>query len=286
MLRVSSSFCSRNLQVIRGEIKKYFSSSTIKNNLKLNNKVAIVTGGASGIGQSTCYKFVNEGAKVIVCDINEENGKKTLTEIKNLNGDAHFIKADISNEKDAERVSKETVKIFGKIDVLVNNAAIFIPEGLGASKDLYMKSFEVNVVGYHLMIKYAVEEMKKNKTPCSIVNLASMSSWIAQPDFHVYASTKAAILQMTRNLALDLAKFNIRVNTISPGTIDTPATRYVMNLKGANWDNFVKTESEATILKRLGKSSEVANAISFLASDEASYITGADLLVDGGYTKI
>jgi NAD(P)-dependent dehydrogenase (short-subunit alcohol dehydrogenase family) len=254
--------------------------------LRFVDKVAIVTGGSSGIGRATCLKFAQEGAKVVVCDLNEKMGHELVEEINSKYLiPSHFIKADISKVKDAENITKETLKKFGRIDVLVNNAAKFIMKGLDATEQEWAESFAINVTGYAMVSKYAVEAMKKTGGG-AIVNTASMSSWIAQPNFSVYSCAKAADLQLSRNMALDLGQFNIRVNAVCPGYILTPSLVSYGEERGIKKEDFIKMVEDQTIIKRIGQPEDVANAIAFLASNEASYITGTHLMIDGGYTTV
>lgn len=241
---------------------------------RLKDKVAIVTGGAVGIGRATADLFAEEGARVVVAN-------PMMPECESL--EALFVETDISNEDDCRRVCDEAVRAFGRIDILVNNAAVFILKGLEASVDDWHRSLSVNLVGTALMSKHASEHMKRSGGG-SIVNLGSISSFVAQPSFVTYSATKAAILQMTRNMALDLAPFNIRVNCVCPGTILTRATEEHMARVGMSKEDFIAAEAPKHLLNRVGDPREVAYPILFLASDEASFITGTHLMVDGGYT--
>ncbi len=238
---------------------------------RLKDKVAIVTGGAAGIGRATAELFAEEGAKVVVADM--------LTP----EYEAHFVKTDIANEDECRHVCDEAVRAFGRLDILVNNAAVFVLKGLEASVDDWQRSLSVNLVGTALMSKYASEQMKQSGGG-AIVNLGSISSFVAQPSFITYSATKAAIVQMTRNMALDLVPFNIRVNCVCPGTILTRATENHMALVGMSKEDFIAAEAPKNLLNRVGDPREVAYPILFLASDEASLITGTHLMVDGGYT--
>jgi len=253
--------------------------------MRLEDKVAIVTGGGSGIGQATAELFAGEGAGVAIFDIDEASGRRTADQITQMGGRAFFIRTDISDEASVSESVAETSRRFGRLDILVNNAAAFVLKGLDASTADWRRVLEVNVVGTALCSRYAAEQMKKAGKG-AIVNLGSISSFVAQPSFVTYSSTKAAILQMTRNMALDLGPFGIRVNCVCPGTILTRASRDHMEQAGMTLEEFVAQEGPKHILGRIGEPREVAYAILFLASDEASFITGAHLMVDGGYTAL
>jgi dihydroanticapsin dehydrogenase len=179
----------------------------------------------------------------------------------------------------------ETVKAFGRVDILVNDAAAFVLKGLDATPEDWHRSLGTNVIGTALISRFASEQMKKNGGG-AIVNIGSQSAFFAQREFLCYSSTKAAIVHMTRLMALDLAPFKIRVNTVCPGTIVTGATLGHVAREGITLEQFEATEGGRTILGRTGTPREVAYAILFLASDEASFITAACLLVDGGRTAL
>lgn len=253
---------------------------------RLKDKVAIVTGGGAGIGQATCELFAEAGARVVIADIDDQQGATLARDIKAKGGQAVFVHTDVSNEDEARHLTDEAVKQFGAVDILVNNAATFVLKGVEATVADWQRSLNVNVIGAALVTRYAFEAMKRNdggKGKGAIVNLASISSFIAQPNFVTYSATKAAILQMTRNLALDFAPFNIRVNAVCPGTIITPATERHRATVGISMEEFMAEEGPKHILNRVGQPREVAYAILFLASDEASFITATHLMVDGGY---
>ncbi len=195
------------------------------------------------------------------------------------------MKTDVSKEEDVRRMRDACVREFGKIDVLVNSAATFVLKGVDASVEEWRRSLDVNVIGTCLCVRYAAEEMKKLGRG-AIVNLSSISAFIAQPNFTTYSATKAAIVQMTRNMALDLAPHGIRVNCVCPATILTSASHRHMERVGQSLAEFVAEQGPLHLLRRVGQPREVAYPILFLASDEASFITGTHLMVDGGYTAV
>jgi NAD(P)-dependent dehydrogenase (short-subunit alcohol dehydrogenase family) len=251
--------------------------------LRLRDQVAIVTGGGSGIGQATAVRFAEEGAKVVIVDIDRAAGEETVSLIKKVGGEGLTVQADVSKENEVKQIAAQTTSAFGKIEILVNNAAVFIFKGIEATVEDWQRSLSVNILGTALCTKYAVEKMKEQNKG-AIVNLGSISAMTAQPEFTAYSATKAAILQMTRNMALDFAPFHIRVNSVCPGAVLTPALdRYALQ-KGMTMEQVHAAWAPAHLLNRLAQPREIANAILFLASEEASFITGANLMVDGGFT--
>ena len=252
--------------------------------MRLKGKIAIVTGAAEGIGAATAEVFAEQGAAVVVGDI-DPGGSAVCDRIVAAGGLAAFLRADISVEADVAALMTEAEARFGGVDILVNNAAAFVLKGLEATPDDWHRSLDVNVIGTSLCSRHAAERMKR-RGGGAIVNLASISSFVAQPQFITYSATKAAILQMTRNMALDLAPHGIRVNCVCPGTILTRASRDHMARVGMSLEEFIAAEAPKHLLGRVGDPREVAWPILFLASDEASFITGTHLMVDGGYTAI
>jgi NAD(P)-dependent dehydrogenase (short-subunit alcohol dehydrogenase family) len=254
-------------------------------NVRMPDKVAIITGAGSGIGQATALLFAEEGASVVLADIDPVGGKKTAATICKEHGKVVFVEADISKEESARQITEEALKAFGRVDILINDAATFVHKGFDATIEDWQRSLGVNVIGTSMVTKYAAKAMEKSGGG-AIVNLSSISAWVAQPNFFAYSATKAALLQMTRNMAMDLAPAKIRVNCVCPGSISTPASYRHMEHLGMTLDEFNAEEGSKTFLKRVGNAREVAFAILFLASDEATYITGTHLIVDGGYTAV
>lgn len=254
---------------------------------RLQDKVAIVTGGAAGIGAATCELFAEEGARVVIADVDETQGAAVADHINKLGGAAIFVRIDVAQDADAQRLTETAINHFGGVDVLVNNAAVFVLKGLDATVEDWQRSLGVNVVGTSLVSRYASQAMKRNNDGAgrgAIVNLGSISSFAAQPEFVAYSASKAALVQMTRNMAMDLAPFNIRVNCVCPGTIITSASERHSALLGITLEQFAIECAPLHLLNRCGQPREVAYPILFLASEEASFITGTHLMVDGGYT--
>lgn len=239
-----------------------------------NGKVAVITGGASGIGLATAKKLLSEGAKVVLVDWNED-----VSDIaKTLNNDAVGIRCDVSSDTDVQKCVNEVIEKFGHIDFLVANAGI----GGGPNKahevsvDEWNKVIGVNQTGVFLMNKYVISEMLKNDGG-AIVNTSSMYGLVGTTMSFAYSASKGAINQMTRSLALTYARDNIRVNAVAPGYVDTPILVEVpKDMKDAMANQLP--------VGRLGKDTEIANLICYLLSDDASFITGAIVPIDGGFT--
>lgn len=246
----------------------------------LNNKVAIVTGGGSGIGLAVAVSYAKEGAKVVVSDINEEHANQAVEQIKANGGEASFIKADTSSPTEVENLVKETAKIYGKLDIICNNAGIGGEAALTGdySLDSWRKVLSVNLDGVFYGCKYAIEQMEQNGSGV-IVNIASIHGMVAAPMSSAYTTAKHAVVGLTKNIGAEYGQKGIRCNAVGPGYIDTPL------LESASGDM-----KEALIAKhpigRLGKSEEVAELVLFLSSEKSSFMTGGYYLVDGGYTAI
>ena len=252
--------------------------------MRLKSKKVIVTGGASGIGRSICTVFAAEGASVVVADIDESGSIETVSQIQSEGGQAIAITTDVSSEESVAKMVLASASFLGGIDILVNDAAAFVFGSLeNVSLQDWEKVFGVNVIGASNTIKHSLPYLKDSASP-NIVNIASVSGFIAQPAFVPYNASKGALLQLTRCLAMDLSEFKVRVNAVCPGAIYTPATERHIAFENADRDEFLEKAGEESFLKRVGQPEEVAYAALFLASDEASFITGTELVVDGGAT--
>lgn len=241
---------------------------------KLQNKVAVITGGASGIGAATAKLFVSEGAKVVLVDLNEEKGKAFESELKTLNAEALFVKANITNEEEVAHIFKQTIEAFGKVDVVFNNAGI---GRVHSSHDLayseWRNTVNVDLDGVFLVAREAIREMLKAGGG-AIVNTASMYGWVGSPGSAAYNAAKGGVINLTRSLALEYAEQNIRINSLCPGFIDTPIIP----------EESKQALAQLTPMKRLGQAEEMAKAVLFMACDDSSFMTGNSLTVDGGYT--
>lgn len=253
---------------------------------RLKNKVAVITGGGAGIGRATCELFAEEGAIVVVAERDEANGREVAQAIIGRGGKALFVRTDTASEASIQAMAAAAEKAFGRIDILVNNAAVFVLKGIDASVEEWREILDVNVVGPALCAKHCVPIMRRGGGG-SIVNLASISSVIAQPQMVTYNTTKAAIANMTKCMAMDLADDHIRVNAVGPGAVWTQIVQRITSEAGMD-RAAAEADPEwggAHLLKRIADPREIAYPILFLASDEASFITGSLLMVDGGYTS-
>ncbi len=248
----------------------------------IQNTVTAVTGGASGIGEAVCYRLVEEGGYVGIIDVDASSGLKLAD---HLGKQAFYIEADISTEPGSQVAMLNTFEKFGCITGLVNSAANFKMIGLDATAEDWQAAMQVNVIGTALATKYAARHMQKNGGG-AVVNLSSISGIVAQPEFLTYSAGKGAVLAMTRCMAADLAPYKIRVNSVCPGTIWTSHVETYMHEVHQLDKTAVNQHNEfgaRYMLKRIGDPAEVAAAIVFLLSDDASFITGEKLMVDGGY---
>lgn len=253
--------------------------------MRLKDKVAIITGAGSGIGRATAIQFAREGARVLIVDRDGARAAQVAGEIAALGGRAEAFTADISTEENARKIVAKAVELWKRVDILVNNAASFHHKRVeDATRADWDQALSVNVMGTSFCSKYAVAAMKAQGSG-AIVNVASINGLIAMPDWMTYNATKAAIVEMSKSMALDLSPFNIRVNCVCPGVTHTPALDELMVSMGVSPEEVVKAYiAPRCLIKRFGKPEEIAPAILFLASDEASYMTGATVVVDGGFT--
>lgn len=252
---------------------------------RVDNKVAVVTGGSLGIGKAACEILAKEGAKVAVTDVVDEDGYELALNINESGDIAKFWHLDVSKEEDVMRVFTEIVGEFGTIDILVNNAGIS-----GANKptheltvDEWDRLFDVNVKGVFLCTKYAIPIMKKGGSG-SIINLSSIYGIIGAGDIPPYHASKGAIRLMSKNDALIYADDNIRVNSVHPGFIWTPLVQNMGEESAEGVEKFRKQLDSLHPIGHIGEPADIAYGILYLASDEAKFITGSELVIDGGYT--
>ncbi len=253
---------------------------------QLNGKIAAVTGGASGIGEATVRRFVTEGAQVAFADRDVERGKRVAAEIEASGGKALFVEAHMEQEAEAAAFIQHTVEHFGQLNILVNNAGIRLYQTVvEASAESWDTILGVNLKGYAFCAKAAIPLMRRVGGG-SIVNVASIRAVVAGANMVQYDTTKAAVTGLTRGLAMDHAPDGVRVNAVCPGPIFTPFHERRILAAGRTLEEYREEAGSRTMLKRPGTPQEVAACILFLASDEASYVTGTCLFVDGGHTAM
>lgn len=246
---------------------------------RLQDKVAVITGAGTGIGKATAILFAAQGAKVMVTGRSEESIKNVCREIKDQNGICDYVLHDIAKEGEWKKVITKTIAVYGKIDILINNAGIsgnlLLPLEERTLEE-FTQVLSVNLTGHFLGIKYAAPYMKMGS---SIVNVSSIAGITGNAGANAYTASKGGSRLLSKGAAIDLAKKGIRVNSVHPGYVDTPMVR---NMEGAA--AFKEMAISSTPLGRGGAPEEIAQGILFLASDEASFITGAELIIDGGFT--
>ena len=247
--------------------------------MRLEDKVAIITGAASGIGRATAKLFAEHGAKIVVADIDQDGGNHTIVDIQDSGGDAIFVQTDVTIAEDTVRMVQETVKRYEKLDILFNNAGIAMRLPVADLPEAdWHRCLDVNLTGVYLCAKAAIPEMQKNRGG-SIINMSSIYGIVGADVRAAYVASKGGVTNLTRGMALDYAQDNIRVNCICPGFVETPLVAGV-----------VKTPAEYRKLadkhpmRRLGQPEEIAYGALYLASDESAFVTGIALPIDGGYT--
>jgi NAD(P)-dependent dehydrogenase (short-subunit alcohol dehydrogenase family) len=245
-------------------------------------RVAVVTGSASGIGEATAREFAAEGVYVGILDINVEAGEKVAAQLREQGLVAEFHLLDVSDRESCGRVVDDIAAKWGRVDYLVNSAVSFIGKGLDATPTDWDRSLGVNIQGAANMAQACYPHMKAAGGG-AIVNIASISAHIAQPNRWTYNATKGGIVTMTKCQALDLAPDNIRANVVSPGWTWTPEVAKAANGDRAKWEPIWGSYS---MMRRFGEPREIGRAILFLCSDDASFITGTELAVDGGYMAL
>ena len=240
----------------------------------LTGKVAIVTGAARGIGQAIAVELARKGANVVVSDIIP--GEETVNQIKKLKRKAIYVKADISDKKSVENLINQTIKNFKKIDILVNNAGIYLQgDTMSFPEESWDKTMNINVKGPFLCSQTALKHMKKG---ASIINISSVAGIEGSSGSAAYCASKGGIRLLTKALAADVGTKGIRVNSVHPGLIDTAMTKGITSDKKT-----IEGMMSKFLIKRIGKPVDIAGVVVFLASDAASYMTGSEIVVDGGW---
>lgn len=248
----------------------------------LKGKVAIVTGARRGMGRTHALALAKSGVKVVVSDISQEDCEKVIKEIENARGEALAVKCDVSKKAEVEQMLKKTIEKFGRVDILVNNAGIaqFVPF-LEMTEEEWDRTLDINLKGYFLCSQAVAKEMVKQKSGGVIINIASVAmgqQGIGFSNIAHYCASKGGIVGMTEALAVELAPYNIRVNAIAPGMIDTPMIEQV-KLDPKMLEGLMGRVP----LGRVGKPEEVSNLVLFLASEASSYMTGSTVVIDGGW---
>jgi len=251
--------------------------------MKLSQKVAIVTGGGSGIGQATAQLFAEEGATVVVVDWHKDTGEATAQAIRASGWKAEFCYADVSKAKDVEAMVSATVDRHGRLDVLFNNAAVQIVSKLvETTEDAWDRMHSVNLKGVFLCCKYAIPSIIRSGGG-SIINMASILGFVGDPDLAAYCAAKGGVIALTRATALTYGPEGIRVNCICPGDVETPFLKDYLE-KDPDPQRLRNEVSSKYALRRVAAPKEVAKVAVFLAAEDSSFITGATLVVDGGLT--
>jgi NAD(P)-dependent dehydrogenase (short-subunit alcohol dehydrogenase family) len=250
--------------------------------MRLPSKVALITGGTSGIGEATAILFAEEGAGVAIIGRDADRGHAVEEKIRSDGGRAIFVRADVRQADDCRRAVSETVDAFGQLDVLFNNAGTYVANDvIGCSEEEWDEQVDTSLKGAFLMSKFALPHMVTQGSG-SIVNCSSGWGLIGGAKAAAYCAAKGGIVVMTKAMALDHGPQGIRVNAVCPGDTDTPMEHEDAKAKGMSWDEYVRWAGEGRPIERIASPDEVAHAVLFLASDEASYITGAAVPVDGG----
>lgn len=251
--------------------------------MRLAKKVAIITGAATGIGRAAALLFAREGARVVVADVDEEGGRETVTLIEEAGGEALYVRVDVTRPTDVERMVRTAVETYGRLDVLFNNAAVNLAATVTeTSEEAWDRIMAVNVKGVFLGCKYAIPAMVAGGGGV-IVNTASAAAIVGLKGLAAYTTSKGAVLQLTRNVALDYADQKIRANALCPGVTATAMTLSVIE-KSPNPEAMRQRMDAGRPLGRMADPEEIARAALFLASEESSFMTGVPLIVDGGFT--
>ena len=251
--------------------------------MRLPNKSALITGGTSGIGEATAILFARGGAQIAITGRNEKRGHAVTAAILEAGGKAIFLRTDVRKAAECERAVNETVKAFGRIDILFNNAGIFYPHNaIECSEEEWDEQIDINLKGTFLMSKYALPGMIAQGSGV-IINNSSGWGIVGGDKAVAYCASKGGVVLMTKAMAIDHGRRGIRVNCICPGDVDTPMLPADAKMRGLAWEEYIAGCADRP-LGRVGTAVEIAKAVLFLASDDSSFMTGASLVVDGGGT--
>jgi NAD(P)-dependent dehydrogenase (short-subunit alcohol dehydrogenase family) len=250
-------------------------------------KVVLITGGATGIGLATARRFAQEGAKVVIASRNEAAGQQEVADIRASGGEATFIQTDVTQEAQIEALINQTMGTYGRIDAAFNNSGTEgIPSPLADdNEENYQKIFEVNVKGLWLSMKHQLKHMQQHGAG-SIVNNASIAGLIGFPGLGLYTASKHAVLGLTKSAALENAALGIRVNAVSPAMIETDMAERFLSAQPGNKEDTITSVKSMHPIGRFGRPEEIASAVTWLCSDDASFVVGQSLTVDGGFTAI
>jgi len=250
--------------------------------VRLDGKVALITGGTSGIGEATAVRFAQEGARITITGRDEPRGAAVVARIEGDGGQARFVRGDVRSAQDCERAVAETLEAFGRIDILFNNAGVYVAnDTLGCDEDEWDLQVDTSLKGAFLMTRAALPTMLAQRSG-AIVHCASDWGLFGGEKAVAYCAAKGGMVVMGKAQAIDLAPHGIRVNIVCPGDTETPMEVEDARQQGMTWDEYVAQAIAGRPIARMGRPEEVASAVLFLASEESSFITGIALSVDGG----
>ena len=251
--------------------------------MRLAGKVALITGGTSGIGRATAVLFAREGAKIALTGRDEVRGRVVLHEIKSAGSEGIFVRSDVRLADDCRRAVDETLRVFQRLDILFNNAGVFFPHTVPEStEEEWDQTVDVNLKGTYLMSKFALAHMIEKRSGV-IVNNSSGWGLVGGDAAAAYCASKGGVVLLTKAMAIDHGRQGIRINCVCPGDVDTPMLPEDAKQRGIAWEDYLKGASNRP-LGRIGKPEEIARAVLFLASDDSAFMTGSALVVDGGGT--